>query len=476
MARRSNLILALFLAACSGGGGGDDSGGTGGTGISQGPVTGIGSFHVTGTRWTLGSGGAVDLDGAPGTENDLRLGMVVTVEGERSADGLTGTATRVVYDDEIEGPIDSLMAFTDETVFSVFGRMFVADRSTVYDDVATFDSFQTAPLDTVVEVSGVPDFHPPLGNVIRATRIEVRSAPLSPGNTEVEIRDVAANYMAGGTLEIGSVTVQLNDPSCGGLPILDPPLLDLGAQPLVEVRGRYLGLLEICAERIELEDDLTDSENFELEGFVTNATSNDSFVVGDVTVDGSRAAFEPADLVVAIGMKLDVEGDLTGGVLVAREVAQRGSARIKAEVTDTPTGSIVLLGRTISTNTGTEFEPGVPAIGNFVLLRAVEDGSGRLTAIHVKVETPDRVELRARVESIDRANRSLTILGIAIGTNSGPGGTVYRALDGATLTAAEFFDDPGTRVEIGDVIEARDCIVSDLTAFDDPACELEFED
>lgn len=474
MRRRSNLILVLCLVACSGSGGGNDAGGS--AGVSQGPITGMGSFHVTGTEWTLGSGGAVDLDGAPGSENDLQLGMVVTVEGERSADGLTGTATRVVFDDEIEGPIESLVPGVDETVFAVFGRTFVADRSTVYDATTTFDSFQTTLPDTVVEVSGLPDFDPTLGNVIRATRIEVRSAALSPGVTQVEIRGVASNYTAGTSLEIGSITVRLNDVSCGGVPILDPPLLDLGTQPFVEVKGRYLGPIEICAERIELEDDLPDSENFELEGFVTNAPSNDSFVVGDVAVNGSGATFEPADLVVEVGMKLEVDGNLTGGALVAREVAQRGGVRIRAEVSATDTGSFVLLGKTISTNAGTEFEGGTPAIGSFVEVRAVEDGSGGLTAIRVKIETPDRVELRARVESVDRPNRSLTILGIAIGTTSGPGGTEYRAQDGTLLTVAGFFDDVGTRVEIGDVIEARDCIVSDLSAFDDPACELQFED
>ena len=53
--------------------------------------------------------------------------MVVTVEGERSADGLTGTATRVVFEDEIEGPIEFLVPRVDETAFSIFGRSFVAD-------------------------------------------------------------------------------------------------------------------------------------------------------------------------------------------------------------------------------------------------------------------------------------------------------------------------------------------------------------
>jgi hypothetical protein len=97
MMRRIAPILPILLLACGGGGGGTSlaGGGIGGTGISSGPITAIGSFFVTGTEWSVDPAtGQVLLDGEPFSENDLALGMVVTVEGTRAADG-TGTATRV---------------------------------------------------------------------------------------------------------------------------------------------------------------------------------------------------------------------------------------------------------------------------------------------------------------------------------------------------------------------------------------------
>jgi hypothetical protein len=129
MIRRITFSLALFLVACSGGG--DASGGIGGTGISQGPITGFGSFFVTETAWEVGPGGEVEIDGENGfSQSDLELGWVVEVEGERSADGSTGTATRVVFDDSIEGPLDAQpQARTGDTTFLIFGQRFIADRT-----------------------------------------------------------------------------------------------------------------------------------------------------------------------------------------------------------------------------------------------------------------------------------------------------------------------------------------------------------
>ncbi len=101
------LLVAMLQLSCGAGGGLAQGGGVGGTGISAGAISGFGSIFVTGTEYDV-NGAQIRLERANGSAADLRVGMVVVVEGERSADGTTGTAQRVDYDDEIEGPISAL--------------------------------------------------------------------------------------------------------------------------------------------------------------------------------------------------------------------------------------------------------------------------------------------------------------------------------------------------------------------------------
>lgn len=137
MMRLTSLaILLLGLTACDGGGGSSGAnGGIGGSGIttiSQGPVSAVGSRVITGTRWDL-EDAVISSDGSSGfVEADLELGTVVTIEGTRSSDGLTGEATSASFDIRIRGPIDSgsIIDIGNSSVeFTVFGLFVTADAS-----------------------------------------------------------------------------------------------------------------------------------------------------------------------------------------------------------------------------------------------------------------------------------------------------------------------------------------------------------
>jgi hypothetical protein len=487
-------ILLTLLLACSGGSSGS-SVASGGTGISSGPITAIGSFFVTGTEWSVGPDGEVLLDGEPFSESDLSLGMVVTVEGTRAADG-TGTATRVEFDDEIEGPLDpasydpATCPSPDETCFTVFGQRFVADRNTSYagtsfDGFRAFFSPSPDAVDAVVEVSGLEDVHPTQGIAIRATRIEVKE-PDGPviGETKVELEGTVEN-LVGDQFEIGPVTVTLNAAGC--LPTdtsdLEGPLENGDA---VEVEGRFLGVnegvTEVCAEVLESEDALPDIDEFEIEGIVTQVTDNASFWLAGIEVDAATAAFEPANLQVQQGMRLEVEGALAGGVLVAEEVEQRGEVEIEAVVTQSDvvqvssevfSGSFTLLDRSIVVDIETEVEGGLPVKDSFVEVHAVDDGSGGLTATEVNVQpfaAADRVRVQGRVEAAPQSSedpRTLVIAGITIPTNDA---TQCRDADEQAIACADFF----AQVRVGDEVQATDTD-EDYETFG-RANELEFED
>ncbi len=98
-----SAAIALTLVAC--GGSDTDVAGIGGSGyISSGSITGFGSVYVNGVKFETDSA-TFDVDGTSGTQDDLAIGMVVKVNGSINADGVTGTASSISFDDELQGPV-----------------------------------------------------------------------------------------------------------------------------------------------------------------------------------------------------------------------------------------------------------------------------------------------------------------------------------------------------------------------------------
>ena len=161
------LVAALSLAGCGGGSITVAEGGIGGTGISSGTVTDIGSIKVNGVLFETDSA-AIYVEGIRVDDPDdptdatglflssqgFNVGQVVRVVGDFSADGKTGTADAVYYNDSLEGPVASasqIDATTQRLV--VMGQLVIVDSQTKPDGVnlVTFDP------NDIVEVSGLRD-------------------------------------------------------------------------------------------------------------------------------------------------------------------------------------------------------------------------------------------------------------------------------------------------------------------------------
>jgi hypothetical protein len=453
------LIAALALGC--GAAGGLAGGGIGGSGISSGAVTAFGSIFVTGTEYDT-SGASIMLERVASPASALRLGMVVVVEGDRS--GTIGTAERVTYDDEIEGPITAITVVSiDEKRLAILGQVVTIERTLTRFDASSglaVPDFDTVAVNDLVEVSGFRR-----ASDIQATYVEKKGA--SAANAHVELKGTVSG-VAGRSFMLGSILVDwTNATTLDGIPSGGPTNGDF-----VEVEGTLANATTVAATRIEREGGFSGNiDDFEIEGTVTQFTSLSSFRVGGQLVNASGAGvqFEPnSPALVRDGVRVEVEGSLVNGTLNATKVKQRdGEARVHAEI---PAGgvngaanTVQLLGITIRADASTQFEDkllDLPNLkiadlvpGDFLEVRGVEDGAGGILATEIEREDgPDDVRLRGRVSAIDTnpvGGRSVSIIGSVVPTGAS---TQFSGFSGSVNDENDFY----AAVQVGDLLDAED--------------------
>ena len=462
--RAALVAAALLLAACGGSGSDSAAPDDASPVVAVGAITGFGSVHVNGMRFET-NGAVVTLDGQPGTEAQLRVGQVVRIKGTRSGGSSDCHASSIDFDDAVQGPVESVDAATGTLV--VLGQGVQVDELTSFDERFEPASLAGVAVGVIVEISGFRD----AGGVIHATRIEPKDAgELFEVTGTVGNHDAAAKRFDIAALTVDYSAAQLDDLP-GGVP-------DNGL--VVEVKGRTLdadGVL--LATRVEgKRDDMDDDDDMEaeIEGMVTRFVSATDFEVsGRPVTTTSATRFEngsSADL--ALGVRVEVEGDIRDGVLVAEKVKfeRESDLRVSAQIDgiDTAAGTFSVLGITIQTNAGTRFEDKTDApvrpfdlaslrVGDFVEVRGSPGSSpDSIAAARVEREDPEeRIELRGIAEDV--AQPQLTILGVTVLTNAG---TEFEGEGDEDIGAADFFARaPGRLVSVdgqleGDVLVARE--------------------
>lgn len=315
------LLAWTFIAvtAC-GAGGGIASGGTGGTGVSYGPVTGFGSVYVNGVEFAT-TNSTVTLNGSPGPDEatdphrGLMAGMVVKVEGSFDGNGTTGTAARITFKNHLTGPVSSITSIVAGILnVVVLGQNVIIDSQTAFAGGTTF---ATLALDNVIEVSGLPD---DMGN-IHATLVELKAASFVPG-LEIGVKGTIRNLdPLLKTFQINGLTVDY------ALATNVPPGGPANGQ-FVEVKGTSLAGVVLIADSIGLDDNslgVTDAGVVQLQGFVTAMTSPSQFTVGVQSVLTTASTVFEGGVAgdIALGEKLQVDGALAGGMLTATRVSFR---------------------------------------------------------------------------------------------------------------------------------------------------------
>ena len=466
-----STITAVTIVACGGSGVGVGLAGIGGSGfIASGSISGFGSVFVNGVKYETGSA-TFDVDGVSGTQDDLAIGMIVQVSGTINDDGVTGIATNIVFDDELQGKVTALTPPDVDGItrsFMVLGTNVIINSSStsfdISDNVPTNTPFGFSDIanNNNVEISG---FFNTTGNLI-ATRVELEDQTFDT-NSIIELKGIIS-FLSGTTFNIGTLVI---DASTAMLEDLPNGLAD---GQLVEIRGT-LNAGTITADIVEGEESsVEDTDEFELEGIITNHVNNSNFKISGVSVDASNATLLPATLLLTNDIRVEAEGTIENGVLIATEVELRGgNAKVRAPVSkiDTinntfevvPVAGQPAIAINISSSTKLEddvneiepFSLNNLVISDYVEVRGFDDGNGGITATEVQVKAPEGILVQGIIQSGASIN-AVKIFGVEFIIDELLE-TEFEGLNDINISQAEFFatvtlDSSVIKVEDKDIV------------------------
>lgn len=313
--RREGLLTllgsALALAGCGGGGGsgvaGVSSGGTGS--FSVGPITGFGSIilNSNGVRIDDSRASVTDDDGND-MRGKLKLGMLCTVNASVVV-AARATAQSIVVSGELQGRIVGIPDASQKT-FVVLGQTVRVTGSTVFD-VSLPTGFSGLANDTIVEVHGVLD---PAANTMTATFIEKKNSPAL-----FKIQGLASNHDGiAKKFNIGSIRINYSATTDVRTPPANGTLVRVR---LTAVLPPAAAPAEWMATRIRPPENASDDrDEAEIEGSITAFTSPTQFSVSGIVVNASSARFDDGTAGLAVGVRVEVKGRVSGGVLIAERV------------------------------------------------------------------------------------------------------------------------------------------------------------
>jgi hypothetical protein len=438
------MFAAALIYACGGGGVGELAsygGGTGGTGINVGPITGIGSIHVNGIRHdTVNAEIFVESQsqgfGDPAVLAQLAVGMIVRVEGTIE-DAQNGTAQRVYFNDDIRGPIAVIRTIGDQpTQFTVLGKEIILQETTATGGV----DLNALQVDDWVQVSGFED----ADGRIRATFVTAidSSAKANLKGTIALLNTIDR------TFEINGILI---DYQAAGLIGMD----QLSDNLVVEVTGLLLAPAHIAAEKIEPIESLGDipAQQIKLEGLISAKPSDTEFRLNGlpVIVDSQTVYSGGTSTDIEIGVLVEVEGELSGGIVHAASVIFRDNVKVEANVAenDGSSSTITLAGLpgitiqyddVITKVTGAATTTAaIDATHHVTLLGQPTSPPGTLLAIHiiVKRNPSNTVKLQGPLE--DYTDPKVTVLGQEVDLSAIPDDN-FESPEGVSVTRQDFID------------------------------------
>lgn len=308
LAASAAIGAAALLVACGGGGDTTDVTPAAATNYTQGAVSGFGSVIVGGVRFDDSAATVSDEDGNNRTRSDVRLGMMVEVDhGNVDRGAGTALAVRIRMGSEVVGPVGTIDAAA--STVKVLGQTVLVTTSTVFDSSLS-GGLSALVAGAVIEVHGILD---PANARIVATRIEPKVGAIS-----FKLRGAIAD------LDTTAKTFKINGEliSYAGLPSgnVPPGLTNNQIVRVLVQTAQVSGAWVATALRGGLR--LPDAARSEahVEGVITVFTSATSFEINGLKIDATNATFPDGRTGVVLGARVEVEGAIVGGVLVATKV------------------------------------------------------------------------------------------------------------------------------------------------------------
>lgn len=423
----------IVLAACGGGGGSTSSTSAANTSASySGTVTGLGSIVVNGVRFsTLGATTTDPDDPSHAYGNALTLGSSVTVQGNIDpASGTLGQATRIV----VHGGVRGIASAASGNTFVVAGQLVQVDANTLYADGANWASLNGMS----VEVHGTLGAN----NVLLATRVEQESQ--SGTYPYAVIGQVSALDPVAGTFQLVLSTQTLTLPIPAGMTLSN----GLTVRVLSTVDPTGATPLTTSNTKVIVKGDRSLSGKTKLRGAITSLSP---LTINDITVDATQNPKWDDGLTLgalAVGQIIKVEGALTNGTLVAREIEadeyehKSGSGeyqdRVKlyGVVSAAAGTTFVVQGVTVTLSSGA-----LPAVGSYVEVKA-RLVNGILTAHEVSGQTTTSAS-RFETYGTTACNNGLSDLRVSSFTLlTTTQGTL--AVNGSNASQVEYDDDVRT--------------------------------
>lgn len=484
LVRRSTaIIMALSLAACGGiEGTGSPIAGIEGTGNSEGGVTGFGSVFVNGVEYSTDRADII-MNNLPASEEDLQVGMLVSVAGDVAEDGLTGVARKLVFDWPLSGPIDAIDRGT--RVLTLLGQPVRLDDSTLYGETSE-DALAEGQF---CQVSAYPTAD---GGWL-ASLLQCSDGYVA-GQSVVEAEGlVSALDVGSGRFRIGQLEVDTNGAM---IDTRDGALAD-GA--LVEVTGHQpqrRGVLQAQSVRVKSAS-LAEGHQVILEGVIGHFAGLGDFDLGRRQVDASNAQREDAHAIApANGVRMRLRGVVGSDAVVrATHYALQPVADIlltgRLDEVDMERNRLTLFGGERQALQFTQYEDRSPdrkrrfrlrdlRAGDYAQLRGFLDAQDRLVVTRIERRTeeepssgtvvarvriglgsfdPVLAQVRGPLNRSSLINNSLTIAGVEVATDNSR--TEFVDRNGASTTSVQFYNDlqPGDRLyaegnESNDVLQA----------------------
>jgi hypothetical protein len=278
---------------------------------------------------------------------------------------------------------------------------------------------------------------------------------------------------------VGALTVNYGGATIGDMPA---PSGSNWNGLFVEVKGTSCsGVLPQCgtlnATKVEPEGlGVADAAQAEVEGFVRSLVSTADFVVGTqhVLTNGATAFLGGDQVEIALGVKLEVEGALAGGVLTATKVKFKDSVKLESNATATATTMTLegLPGITVTANAFTEFKNAggatatnlTPLNGRNVRIRGRASGAASVIASEIEDRGAANADVILQGFATAASNPTFEILGVTVNTNQLADPAAFKDANDNAIGSTAFYNalaPSGTLVKAKGLLPAANVLDAD---------------